>query len=453
MNKLVLEILDSPTSDPAHNRYIFDNSGGTIGRNPNNDWVLSDPGCIISGTHAQIIFTDGGYAIKDSSSNGTYIHPDNKPACKQQGTPLNDGDILELGDFSITVSLIPSDKTNSPPPNTDKHTDKKRQQDKPLTAEHYFSHTHPIKPASTRWALDLATDQAPYVEAGFHSSINSLPATDKTAPPIKHNHLDNPTTTLTTKKVPTNWDSEENQPSLNIPPEADENQATITTNKPQQKQKASPKIEHEQVASNTHAGISTDDFKQFLLALGLSEEQTTAAKPNTFAEIFQLITDGIIQILQSRNQFRQHFRLAVTSIQKKDNNPLTFSVDADDAIHNLFVKKNAVYMDPQSAYRDALAAIDSHQYAVIAGIRAGFEAMLSAFSPEALKGRLNLEDKPSWIASLRSDQQFFTAYQNLYNSMINDKEHAFIKLFGEAFTHTYEEASYRSPKPIEETAL
>jgi hypothetical protein len=50
----------------------FGESGGTIGRSLENDWILPDPNHFMSGKHATIDFQAGAYYLADISSNGVW---------------------------------------------------------------------------------------------------------------------------------------------------------------------------------------------------------------------------------------------------------------------------------------------------------------------------------------------------------------------------------------------
>jgi predicted component of type VI protein secretion system len=61
----------------AARRKEFGVNGGTIGRLPDNDWVLPDP--YISSHHARIRCQGDTFYIEDTSTNGVFINsPDNR---------------------------------------------------------------------------------------------------------------------------------------------------------------------------------------------------------------------------------------------------------------------------------------------------------------------------------------------------------------------------------------
>ena len=62
---LTLEITGAHEKTPsAEYRKVFHATGGTIGRLPDNDWVLPDP--YVSSHHAKIRFVNGTFQIEDT---------------------------------------------------------------------------------------------------------------------------------------------------------------------------------------------------------------------------------------------------------------------------------------------------------------------------------------------------------------------------------------------------
>ncbi len=85
----------------------FGRDGGTIGRSPDNDWVLPDPHRYVSAHHARIGWRNGHFYLEDLSTNGVYVNDRAEPLaeCGPEGYRLRDGDVLRLGEYQIGVSL------------------------------------------------------------------------------------------------------------------------------------------------------------------------------------------------------------------------------------------------------------------------------------------------------------------------------------------------------------
>ena len=95
---------------------VFRESGGTIGRSLQNDWILPDPERYISGRHATIDYKGGVYYLLDTSSNGVYVNNDCEPIGKGNPRRLFNGDRLRMGDFEILVTIDSGESLQMPAP-------------------------------------------------------------------------------------------------------------------------------------------------------------------------------------------------------------------------------------------------------------------------------------------------------------------------------------------------
>ena len=74
----------------------------TIGRDPAAGWPIEDRTLAISGRHCEVVATAAGPALRDLSTNGTFV---NGASTRLLGEHLlRDGDRIELGPFTIGVT-------------------------------------------------------------------------------------------------------------------------------------------------------------------------------------------------------------------------------------------------------------------------------------------------------------------------------------------------------------
>ena len=86
-----LRVISDHHRDLAEQRSrVFGVNGGTIGRAPDNDWILPDPKRLVSGHHCEIEYRGGDYWLTDTSTNGTTVIPEQgEPRIiKKANTPL-----------------------------------------------------------------------------------------------------------------------------------------------------------------------------------------------------------------------------------------------------------------------------------------------------------------------------------------------------------------------------
>jgi len=140
--------------------------------------------------------------------------------------------------------------------------------------------------------------------------------------------------------------------------------------------------------------------------------------------------------MRSRQQIKDEFRMQGTRVRRVDNNPLKFSADVDDALHNLLVKRNRAYMSPVEAFEDAFSDLRNHQIAMLAGMRVAFESMLTEFDPDRLQEEFDRQMAKGLVpAKLR----YWDAYRERQQLAAKDPEATFRRLFGEEFARAYED--------------
>lgn len=84
---------------------VFGVGGGTIGRSADNDWVLPDPQRYVSAHHARVSFRQGTYFLEDLSTNGAFANDGDVAIGKVGPHKLQNGDLIRLGDYQISVVL------------------------------------------------------------------------------------------------------------------------------------------------------------------------------------------------------------------------------------------------------------------------------------------------------------------------------------------------------------
>jgi type VI secretion system protein len=84
---------------------VFGVNGGSIGRAPDNDWVLPDPKRLVSGHHCEVEYRSGAFWLKDTSTNGVFINESEASVAETGPVELQDGDRVRLGDYEILVSV------------------------------------------------------------------------------------------------------------------------------------------------------------------------------------------------------------------------------------------------------------------------------------------------------------------------------------------------------------
>jgi type VI secretion system FHA domain protein len=180
------------------------------------------------------------------------------------------------------------------------------------------------------------------------------------------------------------------------------------------------------------------DLNSLLRAAGVDPDNVDPEIADTLGQIFKMVVQGTIDALRARDEVKTQFRLAVTRVRTKENNPLAFSVDAADAIHSMLVRRNPAFLAPVEAFQRAFDDIRAHQMAMIAGMRAGFESLMGQFDPEELRERFDKQVKRGGLLGAVAKPNYWDQYGDYFSGLRGDRDDAFRRLFGEEFALAYE---------------
>lgn len=380
---LALSIISSQAAALGATAYkVFDERGGTIGRVTGNDWVLPDPDNFVSSRHASVRWASGAFYIEDTSSNGTFLNAPDKAVPRAAPARLQDGDRLFIGDFEIIVQLIDAAPA-SPPPGVGLGT------------------VDPLAALGGARSESRAAPPPPPI-------VSSAPA----IPGGGH--------------IPENWEPTgfDRTPAAQAMPSTAQPVQTPAT--------AAPPAASAQPAVATGAA-------DLLTALGLDPARVDPAIQQQLGAILRIAVQGLMDILKSRAEVKNNFRLPITSIKPVENNPLKFSMNAEDALFNLFVKRNPGYLGPLEAFEEGFQDAAFHQMAVLAGVRAAFNSMLAKFHPTHLEEVYERKLRRTALLGLGGRGKFWELYRERFDEIDRDREAHFQLLFGEEFARAYNE--------------
>ncbi|HET7561233.1 MAG TPA: type VI secretion system-associated FHA domain protein TagH [Rhodanobacteraceae bacterium] len=150
--------------------------------------------------------------------------------------------------------------------------------------------------------------------------------------------------------------------------------------------------------------------------------------------ILHIVVDGVMDVLRARAEIKNTFRLPVTVIQRSENNPLKFALGTDEAIKKILAPPDPAFLTGPAAFDDAFDDIRCHQMAMLAGVRAGFDAVLRHFDPE----HFDREGEGSRYG-FGGKGKHWERYREHYQSLVADPDACFRRLFGDEFARAYEE--------------
>jgi type VI secretion system FHA domain protein len=453
---LTLELTGPEAGPPgAERRKIFDAVGGTIGRQADCSWVLQDP--YVSGHHALIRYVNGVFSIEDTRSrNGVFINtPDHR---LEDGQPyaLQPGDriLIEPYEIHVTISGAPQE---AKPPRPDPYAAPARAAVSPVSdpfgLDNPFSAPlapPPPRPTPPSFTPDMLADNTPLPVQdvdplnllGFDPqppSVRDVPRSEHLAGgSLLSEHYEAPSSVPAKPAggaahgglIPDDYNplgSDESQIIRSAP-------ARPATPRPAAAQRGAGVGSRSSKAVPESGGLA-----EVLAGAGLTNVPVTPELARNFGEIIRVVVSGVMDVLQARQRIKDEFRIRVTTFKRADNNPLKFSANVDDALHNLLVKRNAAYLAPVEAFEDAFDDVRNHQIAMLAGLRVAFEAMLAEFDPDRLQEEFDRQlKKGSPLLAAPSKLRYWDLYREKVHDMVRDAEGSFRRLFGDEFAKEYE---------------
>lgn len=461
---LTLEVTGRQAEDMgAAGRKVFKAIGGTIGRLPDNDWVFPDP--YVSGRHALIRYVNGKYFVEDTSTNGVFINsPDNR-LTRGQPQQLRDGDLLYIDAYQINVSiqndatedsrtdlladlkngaqknggpkLVPPPSKKAPAPAPAPAAKEDRTESLAVSRQNDVRNATVMQDSTVNLTDDEEEDEEPdedHATEWFGMAEVAEPKKPAPAavPSRARPEVVKPSATVA---LPTPPRAPVRQPP-SPPPAAKVVPKQLAASAP------APRPRAEQSTPST----GDDALMRTLFgAAGIEGLDPSAESARMLGEILRIALGGVMEALRTREAMKDDLRMRGTSFKAAANNPLKFSANVDDALHNLLVKHNPAYLQPPDAFEDAFRDVRDHQAAFLAAMRLAFESMLSQFDPQRMQDEFDRQMKGS-ILGVPAKMRYWDLYRDKYGELSKDAEAGFRTLFGDAFARAYEEHLERLKK-------
>ena len=406
----------------SRSQKTFHGKDGSIGRSEDCDWVLSAAG--VSRVHAMVRYLNGIYFIEDRSTNGMLLN--GVPLSKGDPSALKNGDRLQIDTFEVAVRMQ-QDSETIVQPSAPVQRPAPAPVASPLGGDPLdFLDALPRSPAPSlsvsndslipggNRASTAGADLDPlsFLDAPY-ASPTPEPMSPAAVPSWNHtssaaDHFRPPTTDAQRQgqRLPENWDMTTGdfapKPTAPIVPPAP---APIAAQAPQ--------------TAPAPAAVAT-----------------STALPPDVEQIFHIVVDGVMDVLRARAEIKNTFRLPVTVIQRSENNPLKFALGTDEAMQKILGPSNPAFLSGTAAFQDAFDDIRCHQMAMLAGVRAGFEALLVHFNPDRYEHEVDGTGKR---ASFGGKGRYWEKYRENFEGLMKNPDECFRRLFGEEFAHAYEE--------------
>lgn len=390
----------------ADSTRVFSVHGGSIGRAPDNDWVLPDPDRYISGHHAAIDYRSGAYYLRDNSTNGVFVNHSDEPVGR--GTPIRlyDGDELRMGDYLFEVSIVnvsPDGADDSGDGTADAPPERRLRRKKPVGG----------------FTLKLLGDEAGHLqeaaaEAQFADTVR-MPD-DEVDRQVKEGAFERTVV---------------GGGAFELPPEH-----------------AVPALPGSGAEAGGTKGFEASDGRDFLAAVRLLMESAgleASRLPHgteqevvvTVGRFIRATVEGLQDVLRARTLIKSQFQLELTGIEARDNNALKFMPTTQDALEQLFYDESEGYLGPVEAVESALGDLRIHQSAMVKGMKVAFRELLERLDPDRLEEKFQAKAKPTGLLSRAAKPQYWEQYRGAYSQIATHSDEILLKLVGARFADAY----------------
>jgi type VI secretion system FHA domain protein len=366
----------------------FREDGGTIGRSLQNDWILPDPDRFISGRHATIDYKGGIYYLVDTSTNGVYVNGDCEPIGNGNPRRLFNGDTLRFGDFEMVVSIDSGESLVIPAP--------------PAPSVVPDNVELLIPEDSLLTGVQLLDDDEITGDDDFQTALFSESVV-----------------------------------------EADVETLEAAFDQDEQPVEPPPHPKHESHPLAEADLVATDLLDSFLDGLGINRSEMHPSVDlgeimQNAGEVLREFVEGTAELLTSRANLKNTFRLDQTTILPRHNNPIKLAANTKDSIKQLLVGKAGEYLGPRDAVREVCRDLLFHQEAFLDAMISSFVDFAERFDPDELQLGFDRELDSKFLTKFRNKTKYWDRYGDLYPTLTEKGGGRFPLMFSEGFVSAYE---------------
>ena len=379
--ELVFEILNHKQFVPGVVwRKTFNQDGGVIGRGEGCDWVIPDRKRQVSKHHATISYRDGMFFLTDTSRNGVQDCRSGALLCKGEATRIDQDGLYRLGDFEIRARLVRAPATFGA------ETGQPRAAGSTIPDDAFLD-LDPLR----------ALDHQERMCSAFSPLIAPDPTLADTCSQADYACIDKEHLIV---------------PALvNVSPEPEPDLAERPS---------------EGFWERLGAVLGMD-------LEGHDSDAREALALNT-ARLLKQCVDGLQQSLRTRSELKNELRLALTTVQGPNRNPLKLAVDTDEALDILLQPDKPGQLSAQQSICRAFRDLQAHQVALLAASRAAVRGTLEHLSPQQLVLRFD-RDNPPLLATSGSRWRAYSRYHHALRQNDDWSE----RLLARDFAQAYEE--------------
>lgn len=433
-NRLKLTVINPGTTrSGASIEHSFGPQGGSIGTAGNDTWQLASHRTGAVPGHAEIRLLDGGFCLIDRSGR-TYINSANQPVGRGRRARLNQGDTVSIGRYRLRADLFAAERPDvSADPELE---DRQAAEDRQLVdmAEGQLARgavgvgdlpvAEPLEGLAPAAAETVSPDPMMHWReepASAGQEERTLMASERAwfaaEADVTDEYRENRDVAMglpvmqgeTDRMSTTSTNAQPSQPGGHSNSQRDESRKHVS---------ATPLMQGMESGLNF---ADSDGMQLFLEEAGQTLKATI---------------DGLLALHQGEDSRHQALR---TRLQPIEDNPLRLGGDYEETVQTLFAsQRSPVHLSAPAAVQESLQSLNHHQQATGAAISEALEAILHAFSPEALlrrfhgyrRGLQKNEDEGRWAWDM---------YQHYYRELKSSRQQGFERLFQEVFDQAYDQ--------------
>jgi type VI secretion system FHA domain protein len=420
----------------------------TIGRGTDNDLVLPDPERMLSKSHCTIEYADDAYVVIDGSTNGVFLNydPDRLPPAVP--TRIGVGDTLQLGGFRlIVVSSTPPESGRPAVPDLVDDVLEGRaapvgsdamERARPFGQTPIEASTDPLFGFGGQPEPEPPTPYTPpeSIIAEDDGLFGFAPREEEWQGPAQEDHAPAPLEIfvpgrVSTERIPDDWDPAEEFGLAAAPPMPEPEAPAPIAPAPVAAAPAPRAMPTDRVAIDAFfagCGLDADQLsdKAAIETLGMA------------GRALRLAIAGLAEVLAARTSTKAEFQMNRTLLGVRENNPLKFVGNADDALRVLLLQPIPGFLPADQAVGAALEDIKAHQIAVLAGMQAALTTVVHRFEPAQLEGRLDRASLIEGILPAARKARYWELFKALYAEIARELEDDLLGLFGADFARAYQ---------------
>lgn len=401
--------------------HCFSVRGGSIGTAASDTWRLSSQRTGAVPGHAEIRYLDGGFCLIDRSGR-TYINGARQPVGRGRRARLNHGDTVSIGRYrlraelarSIADPLVDSDETEKARYLVDVGEGELIRGRAPMTLN---DNPEPLQRLAPAAGAAVSEDPlAPW---------SGQPEEEE---PETETLMASEAAWYAAERTVSDEYRENRDVAVGLPVHKGErdrmSETTKTVDRREASDQSSKHISGAPLLRGMEAGLDfadSDEMRLFLEEAGQTLKATV---------------EGLLALHQGEDSRHQALR---TRLQPIEDNPLRLGEGYEDTVQTLFAShRSPVHLSAPAAVRESLQSLNHHQQATREAISEALEAILHAFSPEALlrrfhgyrRGLRQNEDEGRWAWDM---------YQHYYRELKSSRQQGFERLFQEVFEQAYDQ--------------